>query len=197
MKPLLAILLFLISSAAVADITGSAYVIDGDTIDISDVRIRLNGIDTPEIEQTCRTNGLIWHCGVEATKVMRHLTKGKTVTCIGNTKDQYGRLIANCFIGNLNLNATMVEAGMALAYRYYSLEYVEQEDFARETKQGLWSGEFIAPWDWRKGERLPKESDVNKACCKICQKGKACGDSCIKRSYTCTKAPGCACDANP
>ena len=87
---------------------------------------------------------------------MRHLTKGKTVTCIGNTKDQYGRLIANCFVGDLNLNATMVESGMALAYRYYSLEYVEQEDFAREAKQGLWSGEFIAPWDWRKGKRLPK-----------------------------------------
>ena len=156
MKLLVAILLLLISSAAVADIIGSAYVIDGDTIDISDVRIRLNGIDTPEIEQICRTNGLIWRCGVQAAKVMRHLTKGKTVTCMGKTKDQYGRLIANCFVGNLNLNATMVEAGMALAYRYYSLEYVEQEDFARETKQGLWSGEFITPWDWRKGERLPK-----------------------------------------
>ena len=156
MKSLLAILLFLVSSAAVADITGTAYVIDGDTIDISDVRIRLNGIDTPEIEQTCRTNGLIWYCGIEATKAMRHLTKGKQVNCIGNTKDQYGRLIANCFVDQLNLNATMVEAGMALAYRHYSLEYVEQENFARETKQGLWSGEFIAPWDWRKGKRLPK-----------------------------------------
>ena len=155
MSSLLLILLFLISGVAVADITGTADVIDGDTIDISDVRIRLNGIDTPEIEQTCRTNGLIWHCGVEATKAMRHLTKDKTVTCIGNTKDQYGRLIANCFVGDLNLNAVMVEVGLALAYRYYSLEYIEQEDFARQTKQGLWSGEFVAPWDWRKGKRLP------------------------------------------
>ena len=85
---------------------------------------------------------------------MRHLTKGKIVNCIGNTKDQYGRLIANCFVGDLSLNATIVESGMALAYRQYSLEYVTQEDFARETKLGLWSGEFIAPWDWRKGKRL-------------------------------------------
>ena len=197
MKPLLAILLFFFSGAAAADITGPAYVIDGDTIDISDVRIRLNGIDTPEIEQICRTNGLIWHCGVEATKVMRHLTKGKTVTCIGNTNDRYGRLIANCFVGNLNLNATMVEAGMALAYRYYSFEYIEQEDLAKETKQGLWSGEFITPWNWRKGERLPKESNPNEVCCKICKNSQACGDSCIKLSYTCTKSHGCACDANP
>lgn len=33
-------------------------------------------------------------------------------------------------------------------------------------------------------------------CCKICRKGKACGDSCIRKSYTCHKPPGCACDAN-
>ena len=31
-------------------------------------------------------------------------------------------------------------------------------------------------------------------CCKICSKGKVCGNSCISRSYTCHKAPGCACD---
>jgi endonuclease YncB( thermonuclease family) len=155
MKPLVAVLLFLINSIVVADITGYAYVIDGDTIDIKDVRIRLNGIDTPETEQTCTASGLIWHCGIEAAKVMHRLTKGKTVTCIGNTKDRYGRLIGNCFVGDLDLNATMVESGMALAYRYYSLEYVEQENIARETKKGLWSGEFVAPWDWRQGKRLP------------------------------------------
>lgn len=32
-------------------------------------------------------------------------------------------------------------------------------------------------------------------CCKICSKGKACGDSCISRSYACRKAKGCACDS--
>ncbi len=31
-------------------------------------------------------------------------------------------------------------------------------------------------------------------CCKICKKGKACGDTCIKKTYTCTKPPGCACN---
>jgi len=32
------------------------------------------------------------------------------------------------------------------------------------------------------------------ACCKICNKGKACGDSCIKKTYQCHKGPGCACN---
>jgi len=32
------------------------------------------------------------------------------------------------------------------------------------------------------------------ACCKVCKKGKACGNSCINRNYTCRKGKGCACD---
>lgn len=36
--------------------------------------------------------------------------------------------------------------------------------------------------------------DDSGSCCKVCSKGKACGDSCISRSYTCHRAPGCACD---
>jgi hypothetical protein len=38
------------------------------------------------------------------------------------------------------------------------------------------------------------ETLFNAACCKVCIKGKACGNSCISRSYTCRKGPGCACD---
>ena len=161
--------MFLFSVTAVSDITGSAYIVDGDTIEINGVHIRLNGIDTPETEQICMANGVIWYCGIQATKMMRQLTRGNIVTCIGSAKDRYGRLIANCFIGGLNINATMVKAGLALAYRHYSLEYISQEDFAREARQGLWSGEFVAPWDWRKGKRLPKGkgSNANNICCGI------------------------------
>ncbi len=42
---------------------------------------------------------------------------------------------------------------------------------------------------------LEPPSTVLAACCKTCRKGKACGDSCISRTKTCRKAPGCACDA--
>ncbi|KPU82812.1 hypothetical protein JI58_09805 [Marinosulfonomonas sp. PRT-SC04] len=35
---------------------------------------------------------------------------------------------------------------------------------------------------------------INAACCKVCRKGKACGNSCIKRTYTCSKGVGCACN---
>ena len=41
---------------------------------------------------------------------------------------------------------------------------------------------------WNGIETAPRE------CCKICRKGKACGDSCIARDKDCHKPPGCACD---
>lgn len=44
--------------------------------------------------------------------------------------------------------------------------------------------------------KVKKTTDSSKvtSCCKICKKGKACGNSCISRSYNCTKSKGCACD---
>ena len=41
---------------------------------------------------------------------------------------------------------------LALAYRRYSTDYVGQEQAAREAKRGLWLGEFVKPWQWRKGK---------------------------------------------
>ena len=82
---------------------------------------------------------------------------------------------------------------MALAYRKYSKRYVPEEDKARAAKRGMWAGEFVAPWDWRKGKRLDQE-EAPITCCKICKKGKACGNSCIKKTYNCPKPKGCACD---
>ena len=48
----------------------------------------------------------------------------------------------------------MVDAGMALAYRKYSTQYVPNEQKARQAKKGVWAGEFVKPWDWRKDKRL-------------------------------------------
>ncbi len=53
-----------------------------------------------------------------------------------------------------NVNARLVYEGWALAYRRYSKKYVPEEDEAKAAKRGMWAGEFVAPWDWRRGERL-------------------------------------------
>ena len=42
---------------------------------------------------------------------------------------------------------------------------------------------------------VPPNAEIAKTCCKVCSKGKPCGNSCISRDKTCHKAPGCACAA--
>jgi len=46
-------------------------------------------------------------------------------------------------------------------YRRYSTRYVADEDTAYAAKQGMWQGEFVKPWDWRKGVRLQSASEVS------------------------------------
>ena len=190
--------LFLLSGVVFADITGKAYVTDGDTIKISGTKIRLHGIDAPEAKQRCERNGQKWRCGQVSTEFLYDLIGSQTVTCVGNTTDRYKRLIAVCYANGIDLNAALVDAGLALAYRKYSAKYIPNEEDARQAKIGMWAGGFVSPWDWRRGKRLSsgQSEDQGKICCKTCQKGKACGNSCINKSYTCTKPPGCACNKN-
>ena len=137
--------------------TGTATVIDGDTLSIDGVRHRLSAIDAPESEQTCERGGTTWLCGQEAAKMLRELVRGKTVRCETSELDRYGRRVSVCYVGTSNLNSTMVQDGYALAYRQYGTEYVDEEDSARQAKRGLWSGEFDAPWDWRRtGNPVPE-----------------------------------------
>jgi hypothetical protein len=56
-------LLAALARPSVADVTGLATVIDGDTIVVADERIRLEGIDAPELHQTCTAYGQQWACG--------------------------------------------------------------------------------------------------------------------------------------
>jgi hypothetical protein len=55
-----------------AVISGKPWVIDGDTVSISSTRIRLEGIDAPELDQTCvDANGKSWLCGKVATRELK------------------------------------------------------------------------------------------------------------------------------
>ena len=70
----LALLLTLLPTLALADVTGQARVIDGDTIEVAGERIRLHGIDAPESGQRCRRLGhaQVWlYCG---RQLSRHRT---------------------------------------------------------------------------------------------------------------------------
>ena len=179
---------------SLADVVGQPRIIDGDTIEISGERIRLHGIDTPETNQQCIDgSGKHWACGRRATSALIDLIRNQIVTCEGRKRDRYKRVIGVCFVGQQNLNAAMVRQGWALAYRKYSTDYIAQEAVAKSDKVGIWSSQFVSPWDWRRGKRL--NSPEAGKCCKICRRGKACGNACIRVTYTCRKPKGCACNA--
>jgi endonuclease YncB( thermonuclease family) len=52
--------------------------------------------------------------------------------------------------GQIDINALLVEQGWALAYRRYSMDYVDEENTAEASRAGMWAGEFMKPWEWRK-----------------------------------------------
>lgn len=151
----LAISLFLAQPAApwANEISGLARVIDGDTLDVGDVRVRLHGVDAPEAKQSCERDGVDWLCGAASAAKLRALVDDQEVTCFQTDRDRYGRVVGVCSAGNIELGAAMVLSGLALAYRQYGQEYVIHESAARGAGRGLWAGTFVAPWDWRSGER--------------------------------------------
>jgi endonuclease YncB( thermonuclease family) len=131
--------------------TGTAHIVDGDTLHLNDTKIRLHGIDAPETRQECRRgNGTPYRCGGAATEALRALVGSQPVRCEGSTHDRYRRLIGVCYANGVNLNAEMVRQGWALAYRRYSEDYVSAEDEAHAAKRGMWAGEFDRPWELRR-----------------------------------------------
>lgn len=130
-------------------------IVDADTVDIDGTRYRLLGIDAPERHQTCRTWGRTWDCGAAATEALMSRVDG--MSCKGSGTDAFGRTIGVCSAGGEDLNAWLVANGWALAYRRFSEDYVGREEQARSGKRGIHRGEFIDPWDWRRGERLQGE----------------------------------------
>ena len=131
-------------------ISGKAKIIDGDTIHIGSNKIRLHGIDAPELNQDCNYDNKKWKCGQQSKKFLLNLINLDEVSCQVKTVDRYQRYIAICFVNNLNINEMMVKNGWAIAYRYYSKDYVDEEFIAKKNKVGIWKGKFIEPYLFRK-----------------------------------------------
>ena len=141
------------------EVSGPATIVDGDTLRIGSTAIRLHGIDAPEARQSCERDGSTWLCGAESSRKLRELVGDQDVMCSETDRDQYGRTVAICRAGDIELGAAMVRSGLALAYRQYSTEYVQHETAAKDATRGMWSGDFVAPWDWRRGRRLVAETN--------------------------------------
>ena len=134
--------------------SGEAKVIDAETIEVDGARFRLHGIDAPEPDQTCRHGATIVPCGRIAVTALMDLTAGARVSCvpIAGASDPGA---ATCRAEGYDLSEGMVYTGWALADRAASIRYVELEQGAAAARRGLWRTEFVMPWAWRAGQRLP------------------------------------------
>ncbi|WP_029032191.1 thermonuclease family protein [Salinarimonas rosea] len=153
---------------------GVARVVDGDTIALEqdgsgrDVRIRLFGIDAPEGDQACTDGrGRAWACGDVAARRLSDLAEGRVVSCEEEDRDQYERIVAICRIGGRDLNGTLVEEGLAFAYREFSERYVAQERAARRDERGVFAGSALAPWEHRAAQRAGSTDSVGPNGCTI------------------------------
>jgi micrococcal nuclease len=123
-------------------------VTDGDTIVVftennEQIKIRLEGIDCPESHQDY---------GEKAKQATVDLCFGKLVKVQKTGQDQYGRMLAYVYVGDICINKQLLRLGLAWHYKQYNKEkdLSEIESNARAAKVGVWSNpRSIAPWDWR------------------------------------------------
>ena len=140
-------------------ISGKAITIDGDTIKIKNKKIRLHGIDAPEIKQLCQRTFLSififsfqenYKCGEISKKKLEKYVKNNIIKCKVEGIDRYKRILGTCYKNTININSRMVRNGYAVAYKKYSKKYLSAEREAKREELGLWKGKFDMPWDWRK-----------------------------------------------
>lgn len=133
-------------------VTG-AVAVDGDSLLWEDRRIRLTGIDAPELTQTCMRSGKSWACGQAAQGALAKLVRDRSLDCKSEGADFYGRSLMRCLAGDRDLGEAMVLRGMAVD----TGPYFSAEGKARRRKVGLWAGTFQPPRQFR--EEMASRTD--------------------------------------
>jgi endonuclease YncB( thermonuclease family) len=144
------VLVLTLLAAPVLAAEGAVRVVDGDSLWLGQTEIRLFGVDAPEAAQTCGRAGGDWACGAWATEALRGLVAGRDVTCEARGTDRYGRTLAVCAAGGVEINRALVQAGAAMAYRKYSTAYVAEERAAQRAGRGIWAGSAQVPEAFRR-----------------------------------------------
>lgn len=134
-------------------LVGRATVIDGDTIEIRGKRVRFDGIDAPESRQACTRDGESWRCGRDATFALdAFLAASRPTRCELTGDRSWDRWIGTCFRSDgKNVSEWLVTEGWALDWPKYSGgRYGAAQSAAEAAGNGLWAGEFLLPWEWRR-----------------------------------------------
>lgn len=94
-------------------ISGPARITDGDTIRIGRHRIRLVGINTPELPGNCRRFNVARGCVEKAASALHHEINGKIVSCVQVGRDRFARILAVCHVGDMEINAWLLQNCLA------------------------------------------------------------------------------------
>ena len=135
-------------------------VLDGDSLAFGALRIRLQGIDAPELKQECRDikSNQLYKCGEISKDYLISLIAKQSVKCSNEGLDRYKRQIGYCYVGDVNLNQEMVRSGNAVAYIEYDKSFVKEEKEAKSKELGIWSSNFIYPNKFRKTKIKKKKN---------------------------------------
>lgn len=136
-----------------ADQTGTANVIDGETLEMQGQVVKLFGIDALEVDQICLNGNRPWPCGDESVRSLAALIGGQPVRC-QTIRNVGGNILATCDLNGEDLAAWMVSSGWAFADRSANSEYAPNEEAAQVAREGVWSGEYVTPSEWREGKRI-------------------------------------------
>lgn len=126
-------------------LSGQATVVDGDTLRLGEVTIRLEGLDAPEMRQSCEREGRSYRCGVVARDALGERLREGSLVCRVVGRDRYRRSLARCSLDGDDIGAWLVREGLAVAYGAYEPEEAE----ARRRRSGVWAGPFQLPRVWR------------------------------------------------
>ncbi|MGY3622555.1 endonuclease YncB(thermonuclease family) [Bradyrhizobium sp. USDA 10063] len=137
-------------AAAVTEFEGVPRIIDGDTVQFGGAKLQLNGIDAPQLDQSCLdARGFRLKCGVQARERLETRAGGRIWVCTAVRQTSSGLLFGHCEVNGEDIGRQMVQSGWAIASTTGSVTYLESEALARASAAGLWSRAFIAPVDWR------------------------------------------------
>lgn len=140
--------------------SGEYKVVDGDSLEKGDVRIRLNDIDAPELYQNCYDkNEREYECGKVAKNYLQKMSS-KIVDCVFLGKDKYERSLMECYLENgRSINSEMVLHGWAVSY---GEKYKDEELRAKNDAAGIWQGRFMRPELFRALQRSRENLNKNK-----------------------------------
>lgn len=148
-------LLFLLTSWQPEDFNGICRdVLDGDTVVVAGKRIRLLGVDAPELSQSSMDGKPI---GLWAQQFLSDQILGVKVRVTHKGRDRYGRVLGEVWLGERNMALELLSKGLAISnyfkpdFRYRSLEYK-----ARLQRKGIFkTSGFIHPYYFRKKKSHP------------------------------------------